>query len=732
MKLKEISTLEWAKWWYDRGFSVVPVHYVKPNGACSCSAADKCASPGKHPANGRWQKYQKERADHDTLEMWFDGRFKEYNLGVVTGSVSDNVFVVDVDVAEGKLGADSLDDLQMANDDLPQTLEQITGSGGRHYFFKAPAGVKITTGKNTLGEGIDTRGEGGFVVVCPSNHKSGYQYVVRDEPIEPSPDWLEKLAQLPSLGVANGVMQQNQAINRWGELADGREGFMVKLIMGTIRTWWAQRGELPTVEQLIEDAWPTFESKAIVRGSDLSSDGRGIELFTQKAKYQLSRARNGELRILDGVEPGSEQASINKNVTTLQTSGSRSLSPVDAALAAHAGKISTHEPLLLSDWTLSRYSGEPPEQEWLIENILPRRIPGLIAAIGGLGKSYILLDLAMKVAGGDQSMHQETALGGKVLHNGKVVFLGAEDSAASMHRRIAAISDPSLRIRAADNLIVVPLPDAGGPMAMIQNVMGQYSVTPEYQNIRKQLLDMQEVSLVVIDPLQAFAHADINTDPAAAQFWWTLMSELCVAINGNVLIAHHMRKEGTFTIKKSMQAREAIRGTTALIDGARWAYALWPMPESDEMVVAQKMGFEAGLGNCVMGGVVKVNDAADTTTRSFLRGESGLLSDRSMEIDQILEQSSRLDRGQINAIFTEIERRWNGEEPFAAGTNTTRSLIGYLKSDYAMTQRGARHYLQMWLDQGYIEKATHKSHSKTVGLRVVKRVEDNVYEFKGG
>ena len=82
---------------------------------------------------------------------------------------------------------------------------------------------------------------------------------------------------------------------------------------------------------------------------------------------------------------------------------------------------------------------------------------GLIAAIGGLGKSYILLDLAMKVAGGDQNMHTEIALGGKVAHNGKVVFLGAEDSAASMHRRINSIADPTLRDRAADNLIVVPI-----------------------------------------------------------------------------------------------------------------------------------------------------------------------------------------------------------------------------------------------------------------------------------
>ena len=63
----------------------------------------------------------------------------------------------------------------------------------------------------------------------------------------------------------------------------------------------------------------------------------------------------------------------------------------------------------------------------------------------------------------------------------------------------------------------------------------------------------------------------------------------------------------------------SIRGTTALVDGARWVYGLWQMPESDELVVAQKLGFESGIGNCVMGGIVKVNDQAVNSTRAFVR-----------------------------------------------------------------------------------------------------------------
>lgn len=707
MELK--TKTDWAKFWANKGFSVIPVHYIK-DGKCSCNLGADCPSPGKHPAPSRWKSYQEKKADIHTLEMWFDGRFKDYNLGVVTGKISGNVFVVDVDIGPGKPGPDTLDDLQMANEDLPQTMEQITGSGGRHYFYRAAEGEEILTGKNTLGDGIDTRGEGGFVVVAPSTHKSGNDYVVNAYDIEDTPDWLRdmSLTSAPRINAESSAIQ-GATTDRWGDMVDGREGYMVQLLLGTIRTFWAQKGELPTVDELVEEAWPTFEAKAKARGSDLASDGRGIELFRYKANYQLKRARNNELRILHNVEPGSEKPP------------ERMLSAPQTPQAV-GGSVEPPEQrsLRISDWGMSRYAGEAPEQEWLIENILPRRVPGLIAAVGGLGKSFILLDLAMKVAGGDQGMHQETALGGKVIHNGKVVFMGAEDSANSMHRRISNISGPNLRERASGNLFVVPMPDAGGPMPFIQNVMGQYSVTPEFADVRQQLQDLGDIALVIIDPLQAFAAADINTDPAAAQFWWSLMSELCVAAGANVLIAHHMRKEGTFSIKKSVQAREAIRGTTALVDGARWVYGLWQMPESDEIVVAQKMGFEAGIGNCVMGGIVKVNDAADNSPRAFIRDESGLLIDRTMEVDGILEASAKLDKQQTQAIFTEINRRWGTDEPFAMATNTQRSLQAWLVTEYGMPKRAARGYIMAWADQKFIENTVHDSKSKTKGIRVIR------------
>ena len=702
---------KWAKFWSDKGFSVVPVHYVQSDGSCSCNLGHECASPGKHPAGQRWKKYQEERADDDTLELWFEGRFRDYNIGVVTGKISGNVFAVDVDIAEGKLGQDTLDDLCMAHDDLPVTFEQRTGSGGKHIFLSAPDDANIITGKNVLGDGVDTRGEGGFVVVAPSNHTSGSNYSIEDWAhqleIEEAPDWLLELTKTENVRL-EGTAMQDQTTNMWGDMVDGREGYMVQLILGTIRTWWGTKGLLPTVNELVEDAWPTFEARARARGSTLADDGRGRDLFERKAYYQLQRAKNNEFRILQNLEPGSIKTAV-----ATHTDGGRSESPIMTP--------TNDEGFRITDWGMNRYDGEPPEMEWLIEGVLPRRVPGLLSAIGGLGKSFILLDLAMKVAGGDQGMHQETALGGRVVHNGKVVFFGAEDSANSMHRRIASIGGPNLRDRAAGNLFIVPMPDAGGPTPLIVNAMGQYSVTPAYEEIRRQLLELGDIALIIIDPLQAFAAADINTDPAAGQYWWSLMSHLAVECNANILIAHHMRKDGAFNITKATQAREAIRGTTALVDGARWAYGLWAMNEADELVLAQKMdNIEAGVGQCAQGAVVKTNDACDMHIRSFIRDESGLLMDRTMEVQNVLDASTKLDAGQTRAIFDEINRRWNTSEPFSIAANTTRSLQAYLHNDYGMPKRAAKSYIEAWSTQGFIESSIHDTKSKTKGIKVLK------------
>jgi hypothetical protein len=67
---------------------------------------------------------------------------------------------------------------------IPATRTHRTKSGGLHLFFQHAAGVRNTASK--LAIGVDTRGDGGFVVWWPT---AGLP-VLRDGPIEDWPRWL--------------------------------------------------------------------------------------------------------------------------------------------------------------------------------------------------------------------------------------------------------------------------------------------------------------------------------------------------------------------------------------------------------------------------------------------------------------------------------------------------------------------------------------------------------------
>jgi len=115
------------------------------------------------------------------------------NLALATGSYS-GVFVVDIDVKNGKNGFETW--TRNGYDELPATVEQITPSGGVQKFFNYPDGVHIGNDQSgKLGDGLDIRGEGGYVCLPPSSVNSKkYEWVTDQSPgeiaIADAPQWL--------------------------------------------------------------------------------------------------------------------------------------------------------------------------------------------------------------------------------------------------------------------------------------------------------------------------------------------------------------------------------------------------------------------------------------------------------------------------------------------------------------------------------------------------------------
>jgi hypothetical protein len=145
------------------GWRVLPLHTPDPAGGCSCQR-ENCAKPGKHPRSRHGARDATTRAE--TINLWWS-TWPDANVGVATGEF----LVIDVD---GAVGDESLQRLQSEHGQLPTTLEATTARG-RHLYFTSPS-QRLGNSAGRLGDGLDVRGHGGYVVAPPSLHPHGHRY----------------------------------------------------------------------------------------------------------------------------------------------------------------------------------------------------------------------------------------------------------------------------------------------------------------------------------------------------------------------------------------------------------------------------------------------------------------------------------------------------------------------------------------------------------------------------
>jgi hypothetical protein len=157
-----ISLREELSLYLQHGFSIIPV------------------KPGNKLPDGSWLHAQTQRAGlADVMQWQMDGM----SFGVVTGQISGLV-VVDCDSDAAVR--------EVARRGMPITPVSTTGRG-RHYWLKYPGVIR---NRVALGEGIDVRGDGGFVVAPPSVHANGrsYRWVpglsLGEVPLAECPAWL--------------------------------------------------------------------------------------------------------------------------------------------------------------------------------------------------------------------------------------------------------------------------------------------------------------------------------------------------------------------------------------------------------------------------------------------------------------------------------------------------------------------------------------------------------------
>lgn len=280
-------------------------------------------------------------------------------------------------------------------------------------------------------------------------------------------------------------------------------------------------------------------------------------------------------------------------------------------------------PFDITQWRArERFTGEPQPRRWLVEGVFPLAQAALVAAAGGVGKSFLLLALAREVAAFDGIWaNAPTLFGGALANQGVAIYVTAEDDAIEVHNRLNALGP------IPDSLYVLPLPDAGGavPLFAPDPATRGPSTTPAWLALEQQLTTVAGLRLIILDPLQPLCALDLNV-PENAQFVCSRLAALAASTGASVIVSHHFAKREASTPE---QAREAIRGTGGLVDGVRSVYALWNPKEEQAKAICKALGEPFERGRVVMGGVVKANGRANLRVTTFLRDSRGLLVDRS-------------------------------------------------------------------------------------------------------
>jgi putative DNA primase/helicase len=179
-----------------RGWRVIPVWHVRPDGDCACRKGE-CLSPGKHAIYDRWQEVA--TCDPQAVAHWWrpspegaviDAWYPRANIGLVTGAGS-GIWVLDEDTYAG--GEQQLGAYERRHGELPRTRIHHTPRGGQHWIWAHPGFPVRNSARKRLGAGLDVRGENGLIIAPPSLTADGaYEIASPAHDTDPAqaPGWL--------------------------------------------------------------------------------------------------------------------------------------------------------------------------------------------------------------------------------------------------------------------------------------------------------------------------------------------------------------------------------------------------------------------------------------------------------------------------------------------------------------------------------------------------------------
>jgi hypothetical protein len=467
--------------------------------------------------------------DESQIRRWWAER-PDALVGVPTGSKT-GLAVIDFDHRSATGAAqDWLVENQQA---LTSTRVHQTGggSGGRHYLFNLPHGVKIRGGVSvTLGkvkrDGIDIRAEGGYIIWWPLHY--GQQGPMNE--MQPLPAGLiderrmdlELPAELakklpPKPGTSQDFQRDLPRITEalaYINPADYDPWLMVGMALhhssggadDGLELWdaWSSggiTGELPASyagRADIEYRWQSFHldrGGGVTLGS-LFNAAKAAGFIAVPEAVRIGPPAREEPQA-DYADVPEAQGMIRNIEPAVATSG--------LAAAAHSGRR-----LILR--SVGEIVSERREATWLIHNVIEANVLAVLAGPRASFKSFIALDWAMRIAAADNP----------------VVILSGEG--AGLGRRVEAWMQEHGKGRDLEELQLMALEsvanlNADEEMLMLQQAIDEAGIRP---------------ALVIVDTFSKFsAGLDENSNQEVSEYLSKLTIGLRERYTATVLLVAH-------------------------------------------------------------------------------------------------------------------------------------------------------------------------------------------------
>lgn len=423
-----------------------------------------------------WAEFVNRRATEKEIRQWWEDN-PNANVAVITGKIS-NLVVVDVDVKRGG-------NAEKINEESPCSHVLRTGSGGWHLYYTYPPDAENVGNRVNVRQGIDVRGDGGYVVCAPSIHANGSEY-----------QWLRgdsetRFLPAPLFAVSGAAREDGQTE------PDGQ---------------WLTR---------------------ILKGVD--SGGRN-DACARLAGYYASKHLPPDV-VLENLKtwntrnkPPLPDSEIATTVDSVFKTSSRKAKGLPERPVMEAS-----ETFGLTDF--STYMSKYGEQDipWLIDGWMPDSTIAMQVAPPGTFKTWLELDLAVSVASGLPFLGHFP-----VLRPGPVIVIQQEDFHGQIAERLAVIvlSRFDLRIPNTPGKFGAVVPPSL-PIFIHPDRRLRFSDSVVMAALEQKIKEIRPV-LVIIDPLYSTGQTDDYMTGTVQEMF--ALKNMRDKYGCSFLIAHHTKK----------------------------------------------------------------------------------------------------------------------------------------------------------------------------------------------